>query len=73
MTITVTCKAAAISKTKKGSYKIVFVTPNAEVFTTYTKEQLTVDDVEEFEIECERQFDVNLTDTPLFLHKEDET
>ena len=73
MTISVNCRAVAISKTKKGSYKIVFVTPEADLFTVYTKQEITSDIADELEIQDFRKFSVNLTDTPLFFEKGDET
>ena len=73
MIINVNCRAVAISKTKKGSYKIVFVTPEADLFTVYTKEEITSDKADELQIEDIRKFSVNLTDTPLFFEKGEET
>lgn len=73
MTISVNCRAVAISKTKKGSYKIVFVTPEADLFTVYTKQEIMPDIADELEIQDFRKFSVNLTDTPLFFEKGEET
>lgn len=69
MTINVECHAVAIAKTKKGSWKIVFVTENADLFTVYTKDQLTEADAESLEEFKSREFEVNLSDTPLFFKK----
>lgn len=69
MKISVNCRAVAISKTKKGSNKIVFVTPEADLFTVYTKDEITLEKADELEIEGIRDFSVNLTDTPLFFEK----
>lgn len=73
MNITVKCRAVALSKTKKGSYKIVFVTPEADLFTVYTKDTINTDFMEELQQETYREFSINVSDTPLFFKKgEDE-
>lgn len=72
MQISVNCRAVAVSKTKKGSYKIVFVTPDADLFTVYTKDSINTQDMEELEIEAIRDFSINVSDTPLFFAKGEE-
>lgn len=69
MKIEVMCRAVATTKTKKGSTKIVFVTPYAELFTVYTKDEIIIDKLEELEAEDIRQFEVNVSDIPLFFVK----
>ena len=69
MKIEVMCRAVATTKTKKGSTKIVFVTPDAELFTVYTKDEIIIENLEELEKEDIRQFEVNVSDIPLFFVK----
>lgn len=69
MKIEVMCRAVATTKTKKGSTKIVFVTPDAELFTVYTKDEIIIENLEELETEDIRQFDANVSDIPIFFVK----
>lgn len=66
MKIEVNCKAVAVTKTKKGSYKIVFVSDDAAIFTCYKKE-VTTDDLEELEIMAVRTFDIKTDDVLFFI------
>lgn len=66
MKILVNCKAVAIAKTKKGSYKIVFVDDNASIFTCYKKE-VSLEEVELLELQEVREFEVNVSDIPFFM------
>lgn len=70
MKIQVNCKAVAVAKTKKGSYKIVFVDQDANIFTCYKKE-VTVEDAELLEIPEVRVFDINVSDVPFFMVEPD--
>lgn len=70
MQFSIKCKAVAIAKTKKGSYKIVFVDDKANLFTCY-KKTLTDDEAEMLMIEGMRLFDVNTSDLPHFLVEEE--
>ena len=69
MKIEVMCRAVATTRTKKGSTKIVFVTPDAELFTVYTKDDIIIDNLEQLEALDIRSFEVNVSDTPLFFAK----
>lgn len=71
MKISVLCKAVAISKTKKGSYKIVFVDENANIFTCYKKDVKVeeADSLEEFQ---PRDFEINVSEVPFFMVRSEE-
>ena len=71
MKIEVNCKAVAVSQTKKGSYKIIFVSDDAAIFTCYKKE-VTEYELEELEIMAVRAFDIKTDDLVFFLIVDDE-
>lgn len=66
MKIEVNCKAVAVTKTKKGSYKIVFVSDDAAIFTCYKKE-VTMSELDELEIMAVRTFDIKTDDVLFFI------
>lgn len=71
MKIKVNCKAVAVSQTKKGSYKLVFVDDNANIFTCY-KKTMTVEEAELLELPEVREFEVNVSDIPFFMVNSEE-
>lgn len=66
MLLTINCKAVAAKQTKKGSFKVVYVTDDGEIFTSYQKEPITEEVMEELEIMCMRTFSARLDDTIFF-------
>lgn len=66
MVITLMCKAVAAKKTQKGSYRVVYVTEDGEIFTSYQKDPVTADVMEELEIMAMRTFSARLDDTIFF-------
>lgn len=70
MLVTVKCSLAAAKQTKKGSYRCVMITDNAETFVTFVKDMNDEVYGELSEIK-ERSFAIP-DDTILFYRKENE-
>lgn len=65
MIVKINCRMVACKQTKKGSYKCVMLTPDAESFLTYVK-KIDEADVSEYSQLKERSFALS-NDSVLFL------
>lgn len=70
MIVKINCRMVACKQTKKGSYKCVMITPEAESFLTYVK-KITEADVQEYSQLKERAFALS-QDSVLFLITDEE-